>query len=92
MIVGIRTRVLKAYAAQPAKPMFAELIAKHEGLAEELAAMDGPAWQDAPNKPGLWLNSYTEEGRQISAANIAQKSYSNGRWFGPISPDTEDAG
>ena len=40
-----------ALAAQPAKPLFAELIAQHEGLAEELAAMDGPAWHDAPNAP-----------------------------------------
>ena len=45
-------------AAQP-KPLFANLIAQHEGLAEELAAMDAqpsvPAWHDAPTEPGLWV-------------------------------------
>ena len=84
-----------ALAAQPAKPMFVELIAQHEGLAEELDAMDGPAWHDAPTGPGNWvmrIRNYYEVQTRLSEHEIEEfKSWGpeNSRWFGPISPDTE---
>jgi hypothetical protein len=75
-----------ALAAQPAKPLFADLIAQHEGLKEELAAMDGPAWHDAPTGPGLWVLS---DGTALVLESGPTPFDCVGlRWFGPIPPDS----
>lgn len=78
-----------ALAAQP-KPLFADLIAHLEGLADELAAMDGPAWHDAPTVPGLWLNSVFMKVEDVEQWHIdCQLHLECARWFGPIPKDTK---
>lgn len=89
-------QALRAELAAPAsKPLFAELIAQHEGLAEELAAMDAPpAWHDAPTCAGLWMCLYRGE---ISTAifndyeieNFDAEQMGECRWYGPIPHDGE---
>ena len=58
----------------------------------EYVKPSGPAWHDAPNKPGLWLNSVFMKVEDVEQWHIdCQLHLECARWFGPISPDTEDA-
>jgi hypothetical protein len=79
-----------ALASQPAKPLFAELIEQHEGLAEELAAMDGPAWHDAPTEPGLWVCQREDRHKSYRVADPAvwiTAPEIGDRWCGPLPED-----
>jgi hypothetical protein len=57
-----------------------------------ITAIELPCWRSAPTSAGVWLNSCdgsctvvtNNEGEWANAGMAA------GRWFGPISPDTED--
>ena len=87
--IVIADKLRTVLAAQPAKPLFADLIAQHEGLADELAAMDtqpsAPAWHDAPTEPGLWT---VEMVQVVDKSQIKRiETLTDRRWFGPISPD-----
>ncbi len=83
---GAKAALRDALSAQPAKPLFADLIAQHEGLAEELAAMNGPAWHDAPTCAGLWANDEAVWSFQEHELHSPRK---DGRWCGPLPEDTK---
>ena len=60
-------------------------------LRAALAAQpSAPAWHDAPNAPGLWWVAGPDRVVHIPENAIAVYKGSSHRWFGPISPDTED--
>ena len=63
-------------------------------MADQAYIESGPAWHDAPNVAGLWLDEGLQDcPNQFTASDIQQFQIDTGtRWFGPISPDTEDAG
>lgn len=55
-------------------------------------APEQPAWQDAPNVPGLWMRIGRTSGdaaliRHLESDDIWYEGY---RWFGPITPDSGD--
>lgn len=85
-----------ALAAPASKPLFAELIAQHEGLAEELAAMDvPPAWHDAPTCDGLWVcnegddNPYRWTTHRVKFPISPLLVGEDERWLGPIPQDAK---
>jgi hypothetical protein len=49
-----------------------------------------PAWQDAPNVPGLWWVAGTAGIFHIDEAALPIYKGSAHRWFGPIPPDSGD--
>lgn len=56
------------------------------------ALANGPAWHDAPDKPGIWLCDegdicYTWTAHSIEILDI--KPEDDARWFGPIPQDGE---
>jgi hypothetical protein len=62
---------------------------------DALAAQpSGPAWHDAPNVAGIWIcdeGDICYEWTVHSIEILDQFDPGDGlRWFGPISPDTED--
>jgi hypothetical protein len=64
-----------------------------EAATAALAAQpSAPAWHDAPNAPGVWMSSSSNSVRQLDEYDIHNlgKYNSSRRWFGHISPDTED--
>ena len=63
-----------------------------ESLRAALAAQpSAPAWHDAPNAPGLWYSTTSDRLWNFrSDAAIKNSGGYVGRWFGPISPDTEN--
>lgn len=46
-----------------------------------------PAWQDAPNVPGLWSNSVNWHVHKVLKETLGAYQDTNARWFGPIPED-----
>jgi len=83
----------KVSAMDDCRPLLVEAWNRRAALA---AQPSGPAWHDAPNAPGDWVskqNNLVRTFDELDVAGLEHLSIERGwRWFGPISPDTEDAG
>jgi len=56
-------------------------------LSAPATAPEQPAWQDAPNVPGLWSNSVNWHVHKVLKETLGAYQDTNARWFGPIPED-----
>lgn len=48
-----------------------------------------PAWHDAPNAPGLWMNSISGRVNVVIEETLSAWQDTGARWFGPLPEDTK---
>jgi len=56
---------------------------------EDWNTRTAPAWHDAPNAPGLWMNSISGRVNVVIEATLHAWQDTGARWFGPLPEDTK---
>jgi hypothetical protein len=84
-----------ALAAQPPLNRACCDIAE-DGVCEALdcckyqtSVQSAPAWHDAPNVAGLWVDGINLRALRFTAVDIGTLRFGECRWFGPIPEDTK---
>ena len=86
-----------ALAAQPERQLQAldEAMEAPKAMARayengyNAALANGPAWHDAPNKPGLWVDGINLRALRFTSVDIGTLRFGECRWYGPIPEDTK---